>query len=372
MDMLEKTLFGGSLHQKHFMNRTVVRNEKICPVSIPKDTVSFSGSKKAKKWDDMTINERIKEFQKLMGDKPIPQEVMKILKNKKFTVAPAIELEAKPAKTDSKVIDMSSSNQSTESPGFLPNLLTGILPTDILMVNNKSSSAIKSSEPDIESTESIVVKPLEGVPPADPKKKIKSLSIVLENIYIKKASESWLNHLFKPKTAEVYFISIVDDGTNSPQKVITGNFEGLKEGDNLYNHGLQIPYTLYQYNKDDNPTKTLNLLDFKFLIMEADEKSSKDIVDVLEKIKSEKEYQEFTQASQKLLESGAPSNAITTFASFGLGFIKNLLSIDRDDQMSFYALRFNKMKDALGAQREYTVDTPLIKFTFKIEAEYED
>lgn len=249
--------------------------------NLKQDTVSFSGKNKE-------INKRIEGFAKLMGDKPIPQEVMDILKS--------------------------------DIPITFPKEKNAVE-----RLWDKLSDALK-----IDSVEKVRPKVLSDVD---------VVSIRLNKMKILKKKEGLLGG-----KAEVYFISLVNDGINEPASLKVETFNGLKKNDDLCDHGLQKPYTVYISEKGKLP----RLLDFRMLVMEEDKKGAKKAADIIGAITGDGEYKQVVTALTSLMSIAAPPAAIFTMVDSAMKIIKRVVGCNEDDQMLNYAARYSEDFDNLG------------------------
>lgn len=267
------------------------------------DTVSFSAKLKQSPSihaNELEISKRIKTFKKVMGDKPIPASVMKVLKNPKIKMSPPV-----------------NTNRSA-SVGLLRNSAKRLF--EFALPKSISDKLIARITPKTMSD-------------------INVLSVRLNKLKITDISENPFDD-----TAEVYFISLINDGVTKPNLLNVETFEKIREGDDLFEKGLQRPYTVYLSEKGKVP----RLLDFRLLIMEADKASSMKAAEIIEAITGDNDYKDIVEAIKELIKASGPPGAIFLLVDAAVGVIARVLKTNDDDKLLSYAARFTKDFDNLG------------------------
>lgn len=292
------------------LNTNIVKPEnKIRRASLPaftsnnlkEDTVSFSNeAKENKPLTEKQINKRIKDFSKVMEGQDIPQEVLEILKDPGIKVSP-------PEKTQWPV-----------SVGIIRKALQRVL---VAILPKKYAEMLVPK---------ISPKPLSD---------IDTVSIKMNKLKILKNSDG----LFKKKN-DIYFVSFVSDGVNNPAMLKVETFKDIRKNDDLFDKGLQRPYTLYLSEEGKVP----RLLDFRLLVMEDDKKDAKKATDILDAVTGNDDYQKVVRGITALISVASPPAAIFTLVDSAIRIIKGVIKCNEDDQMLYYAARFSKDFDNLG------------------------
>lgn len=268
--------------------------------ALNRDTVSFNYISKQNFSSNHVINNRVKHFKRLMNGQTIPKEVMSVLKNPDIPMArPLI------------------SGKSVAASSFR-NTIRGNVGRHIpYNIYDKIANKVSNTSLD----------------------KINVMAIRLNKLKILDNSESFFRG-----TGECYFISLVTDGTTEPSLLKVETFNGIRDGDDLFTKGLQKPYTLYLSQKGNVP----ELIDFRFLVMEADKKENMKAAEIIDMISKNKEYKTVIDAIRVLTKQAAPPAAIFTLVDCAIGVIKKVLKTAEDDQLLYYAARFTKDFDELG------------------------
>jgi hypothetical protein len=264
-----------------------------------KDSVQFT-SGKLKTLSQKEIDNRIKHFEKLLEGEKIPPEVMTVLKD------PSIPI-AIPAKKD-KPACIGTFRR------FVKNVIELILPKSV------SEKLVPKISPELLND-------------------INTVAIRMNKLVIKDKSEG----IFRGN-AEIYFISLVNDGVTEPNLLRVETFKNIREGDDLFDKGLQKPFTLYLSEEGKVP----RLMDFRLLIMEEDKRGSRKAEEIIDAITKDGDYKKIIEAIRILIKNSAPSAAIFTLVDTAIGVIKRILRVNEDDQLLYYAARFTKDFDNLG------------------------
>jgi hypothetical protein len=270
------------------------------PFALKKDVITFTQTQQQALVSQKEIKERIKNFKKIMGDQPIPKEVMAVLNDSKIPMA-------------LPVIDEKSAGAGTVRRG-LKSAIEKLLPKSV------SRKLVKKISPKMET-------------------EISKVAIRLDKLKILDKSEG----IFRGN-GEVFFISLVNDGATEPNLLRVETFKNIKDGDDLFDKGLQKPFTVYLSEEGKVP----RLIDFRMMVMEADQAESKKASDVIDAITQDGDYKKIIEAIRVLIKNAAPPAAIFTLADTAIGVIKRVLKINEDDQLLYYAARFTKDFDNLG------------------------
>lgn len=268
---------------------------------IQKDTISFSSKVNETGVSQKEIRKRVKKFTKLMKGQPIPPEVMNVLKDPNMPVALPVET----GRAATIGIIRSAIKKTIES----------------IMPRTWSEPLVKKIAP-----ESLL-------------NDINVVAVRLNKMKILDKSEGILRG-----NGECYFLSMVTDGVSEPAILRVETFNNIKDGDDLFDKGLQRPFTVFLSDEGKVP----RLLDFRLLIMEADEKGSKKASEILDAITGHEDYKKIIIAIRELVKAAAPAAAIFTLLDSAMGIVKRILKTNEDDQLLYYAARFTKDFDNLG------------------------
>lgn len=261
-----------------------------------KDTVSFTSCCSDNIVTQKDIDQRVKEFQKIMKGQEIPETVMKVLTNKNIPMISG-DVVGKPANS-----------------GILKDMVSVLPQTLQVSLAPKITNEISADN-------------------------ITTCAIRLNKVKILDKSEG----IFRGN-GEVFFISIVNDGIKEPAILKIQTIHDVKNGDDLFDKGLQKPLTLYLSEEGKVP----RLLDFRLMVMESDIKESEKMEEILDTISSNSDYKDAVDAIRDLLAAAAPATAIGKMLDSIAGIIKKVLKLNKDDQLLYYTARFTKDFDNLG------------------------
>lgn len=297
--MLNNVSFKACTETTKFPAKQVSRQTAI--PHLKQDMVTFSKKVSSKKIaTKKEIEQRISDFKKLLGDKQIPKEVMKVLNN------PEIKLNVS------------------------PEILKG---SDLGIVKNTIKKGSELLLP--KSISDKIVNKITPKMNAD----INTLAVRLNKLKILDKSEG----IFRGK-GECYILSMVSDGASEPIMLKVDTIQGIKDGDDLFDKGLQRPYTVYLTPPGNVP----RLLDFRLLVMEEDKKESRKAIDILNAVTGDSKYKDIVAAIAILVKSASPAGAIFTLVDSAVNVAKAVLECNEDDQLLYYAARFTKDFDNLG------------------------
>lgn len=260
------------------------------------DTLTFSSNIPPKSGilaTEAEISTRIKAYKKAFNDQSLPTDLLKVLTD------PRVPMTIPDETIKSTVTD---TQQTAISKGF-EWLQSAVLP-------NKSVNALTNVDD----------------------KNYKVLSLRLNELKILDKSEG----IFKGN-GECYFLSMVTDGVNEPVVLKVATFKDIKNGDDLFDKGLQKPFTIYLSNDGQFP----RFIDFRFAVIEDDTDQSRTANEIIKMVQNDEVYKKIMSGIKSLINAGRPQEEISPLLDSALTVAKKILDATEDDLLIYHVDRFN-------------------------------